>query len=1062
MAGLDDAGAAFLRIRGLPDDERMGAIDALKREDRDVGDLVERMLANETRTLPLEDAARAAANVATAPEACGIGSAVGPYRLVARIGEGGFGVVYEAEQSEPVRRRVAVKIAKPGVVTSELLARFEAEKQVVAMMSHPGIARLYDAGVTDAGVPYFAMELIPGESIVEHCERQGLDVEGRIRLFLDVCAAVTHAHQRGVIHRDLKPSNILIVDEEHAQPKVIDFGIAKAMASADDPGSAVQTLRGQWVGTPAYMSPEQLTMASSAIDVRSDVFSLGAILYELLSGSQALAADAIASAGFAGLSKLISEARPAAPSTVATARGRSGAGRLRGELDWIVMKALDRDRVRRYASVADLARDLRAFLDGMPVSAAPPSAMYRARKFAARHKAALSVTGACAAALTVAVGATVLALISTGHSLSRAEDAEALALMREQEAVAARTSLAEATYPGQILRASEAIGFGQRGQAVAALEACEPHLRGREWEDLWAALHPEPIEFVGMDGSHYVRGVAFSSDAALFAASSNDGTARIWGTVTRSLDTVYRGHDGMVLSVDLSPDGQRAASVGGMSQQLHLWDAGSADVLGIGEGHATWITRVRFSPDGSMIATTSDDGTVRLWDSIDAAPRAAIEVNSEGLFGLAWHPDSTMLAVAGDDGEVTIIDVAQGVIIEQRAISERSITTIAYAPDGSVLAIGDARGAVRLLESASLSEIGSIAAHRQQVFALAWHPDRPLVASASSGGTVKLHDVETGDLVGTVLAATGIVHDLCFDGRGVSLAVAHADGVPRLYDVARLLRVVPMAVHDANVLGVVRGPIAGSAVSLGEDGSLRCWMVESGALVWETVVRGDRPMMLHAAAGLAMIPFRSGLVDLASGEVRGEVDATSGQNAMRAAPAGDGVLVMTWDGVPSLIDPRNMRADRLDEALPTAALLHPDGRVLGLRDGRIERGGSELGVVEEIISAIAAIEIEGSAHLLAGTLSGRIVAIDSETATPRLFEHALSGPVRAFVVDEMDNRLIALGEDGRSTCVFDMSTGRAVEMLDRRYALVRDAVIMEDGRRVIVGDDIVVEVPARR
>ncbi|MEM0984154.1 MAG: serine/threonine-protein kinase, partial [Planctomycetota bacterium] len=399
VTGLDDAGAIFLRLRGLGDAERAAELSELRARDASLGELVERMLKNETQTLPLEAASNGAADHASAgaptPEA---GGSIGPYRLLEKIGSGGFGVVYEAEQIEPVRRRVAIKIAT-AVASAEALSRFEAEKQVVAMMNHPGIAKLYDGGRTEAGAPYFVMELVPGEDVVTYCERRELDVEARLRLFIDVCSAVTHAHQRGVIHRDLKPSNILVVDDGHAQPKVIDFGIAKAMAPIAGPGDAVQTVRGQWLGTPAYMSPEQISMPSGAIDVRSDVFSLGAILYELISGGAALNADAIAAVGLAGLPRLVSEARPAAPSTVATGQGRPGAQRVRGELDWIILKAIERDRVRRYGSVAELARDLQAFLDGMPVSAAPPSVLYRARKFASRHRAGIAVAGAVVAGL---------------------------------------------------------------------------------------------------------------------------------------------------------------------------------------------------------------------------------------------------------------------------------------------------------------------------------------------------------------------------------------------------------------------------------------------------------------------------------------------------------------------------------------------------------------------------------------------------------------------------------------------------------------------------------------
>jgi serine/threonine protein kinase/formylglycine-generating enzyme required for sulfatase activity len=333
---------------------------------------------------------------------------VGPYRITEVLGEGGFGVVYRAEQDAPFHRTVALKVIKLGMDTRETVARFEAERQALALMSHPAIAKVHDAGATENGRPYFVMEFIQGEPITLFCERRDLNVDARLDLFLTVCEAVEHAHQKGVIHRDLKPSNVLVgLDAGTPLPKVIDFGIAKAMG-AQLTEHTLQTGLGQILGTPAYMSPEQADLGSADIDTRSDVYSLGVILYELLAGVRPFEREAFPTQSLEAVLRFIREAEPQRPSTRLQARAqarrpddpaverriRLTVRRLRGDLDWIVLKAMAKDRERRYGRVADLAQDLRRHLRHEPVSAGPPGIAYRMRKFARKHRVGVGITAA--------------------------------------------------------------------------------------------------------------------------------------------------------------------------------------------------------------------------------------------------------------------------------------------------------------------------------------------------------------------------------------------------------------------------------------------------------------------------------------------------------------------------------------------------------------------------------------------------------------------------------------------------------------------------------------------
>ncbi len=348
------------------------------------------------------------------------GMQIGPYKLLEQIGEGGFGVVFLAEQARPVRRRVALKVIKPGMDTREVIGRFEAERQALALMDHPNIAKVFDAGTTDSGRPYFVMELVQGVTITEYCDQCSLTARERLELLITVCRAVQHAHQKGVIHRDLKPTNVLVAMQDgRPAPIVIDFGVAKAINQRLTEHSLTAGFA-QLIGTPLYMSPEQAELSPLGADTRSDIYSLGVMMYELLTGSTPFDKERLHAASYDELRRIIREEDPPLPSTrlrtvaaslattVAASR-RTDVRRLlqviRGELDWIVMKCLEKDRNRRYESASGLAADMQRFLNDEPVQACPPSAVYRLRKLAQRNKGVLLAGVVVATALVLGTAA---------------------------------------------------------------------------------------------------------------------------------------------------------------------------------------------------------------------------------------------------------------------------------------------------------------------------------------------------------------------------------------------------------------------------------------------------------------------------------------------------------------------------------------------------------------------------------------------------------------------------------------------------------------------------------
>src|SRR5437870_497323 len=361
------------------------------------------------------------------------GTIIGPYKLLQQIGEGGMGTVFMAEQTQPVQRKVALKVIKPGMDSRQVIARFEAERQALAMMDHVNIARVFDAGATESGRPYFVMELVHGVPITKYCDDNRLTPRERLELFLPVCQAIQHAHQKGIIHRDIKPSNVMItLYDGKPVPKVIDFGVAKATEQRLT-DRTLFTQYGTMVGTFEYMSPEQAEMSALGVDTRSDIFSLGVLLYELLTGSTPLSHKRVKEAAFGEILRMIKEEEAPKPSTRLSDSGEALASisvqrhmepaklakLVRGELDWIVMKTLEKDRNRRYETASAFADDVRRYLNDETVLACPPSAMYRFHKFARRRKAALTIAALIALFLLLGTGALTMGYFRIAAELRR-------------------------------------------------------------------------------------------------------------------------------------------------------------------------------------------------------------------------------------------------------------------------------------------------------------------------------------------------------------------------------------------------------------------------------------------------------------------------------------------------------------------------------------------------------------------------------------------------------------------------------------------------------------------
>jgi eukaryotic-like serine/threonine-protein kinase len=764
------------------------------------------------------------------------GTTIGPYKLLEQIGEGGFGVVFIAEQHYPVRRKVALKVIKPGMDTRQVIARFEAERQALALMDHPNIAKVLDGGTTGtpvvepstaskvwhgqetvpqqvmgSGRPYFVMELVRGIPITDYCDQCSLAMRERLDLFLEVCHAVQHAHQKGVIHRDIKPSNVLVaIQDGRPTAKVIDFGVAKAINQRLSEHT-LQTGFHQLVGTPLYMSPEQAALSPLDVDTRADIYSLGVLLYELLTGTTPFEKARLREAGYDELRRIIREEEPPRPSarlstlkgklTTVAAQRRTEPRQLlrtvRGELDWIVMKALEKDRSRRYETANGLARDVQRYLADEPVQACPPSAGYRFRKFVKRNKAALALTGLLLA-LTLAVAGSLLMRTERDAALAnlwRAERAEE-ALRAAQSRAEEKSHLAQARahrWSGQVGQRAQALeelaaaarlnpSLELRNEAIACLALTDLQL-AKSWEgypkgsttlvfdrrferyarsdsqgNITVRRVVDDVELLKLPGpGRHAYNLCFSPNGQFLAAAHHDKGP----SVTWDLGSGKLFHEGYAI---FSPDTRHFMTFHHGAVHIHELASGKlVTQFSTAPGHHT----LAFSPDGRRIAVTrtSNPRAIEIYDWSTGKVVKTIP-HPEGPRDLSWHPSGRHLAsTCGND--VYVWDVQSG---EQRAIlkgHETTATPVQFSSRGDLLVSSSWDSTLRLWDPMSgrllLTKDGAACPPQ-------FSEDDQLLAWTANGTTVELWKILRGQ------AACRLLHSPVLPRHGVWTVDVSADG----------------------------------------------------------------------------------------------------------------------------------------------------------------------------------------------------------------------------------------------------------------------------------------------
>jgi eukaryotic-like serine/threonine-protein kinase len=714
------------------------------------------------------------------------GDVIGHYKLRQKIGEGGCGIVWMAEQEEPVRRRVALKIIKLGMDTKAVVARFEAERQALAMMDHPNIAKVHDAGATETGRPFFVMELVRGIPITKHCDENHLTPTDRLELFIKVCQAIQHAHQKGIIHRDIKPSNILVtVNDGAPTPKVIDFGIAKATQGRLT-DATVFTQFEQFIGTPVYMSPEQAEMSSLDIDTRSDIYSLGVLLYELLTGRPPFDPKKFAQEGVDQIRREIREIEPPRPSarlhtldedertTIARLRNTAASELaiiLRGDLDWIVMRCIEKDRTRRYDTANGLAMDIQRYLRNEPVIARPPSTAYLLQKLVRRHRvgfaASVTVLGVVAAGAVVSTWQAVRATRAEQEQ-SRLRAAEA-ALRRQAEAQ--ELTARQRAYAADMQLTQQALGMDHLVRARELLHRHKPQpgqrdLRGWEWRYLWQLCQSDVAAFL-CEGRSTIRAVSTSRDGKWLATVQAPGNPRlsVWNMATRQETPMP----------DIPASGRAAFSPSGSLLAVSAFGRSALSPLTgnrivVLDMQARRIVKefrtggpcggLFFSEDGQMLVSSGQEpeNKLTLWRIADGAILDQFDAPQP----LDWQhgtpfavtPDFRLAAHAAPDQTLRVIDLKTR---EERwqnvgATAGNAVISLAFSPDGTLLASAAAFGddSIRLWDVNSGQLVRQLKAHHRWVPALLFWPDGKTMASASGDRTIRIWDVSNGTLLKTL------------------------------------------------------------------------------------------------------------------------------------------------------------------------------------------------------------------------------------------------------------------------------------------------------------------------
>ncbi|MEO7700235.1 MAG: WD40 repeat domain-containing serine/threonine protein kinase [Opitutus sp.] len=835
------------------------------------------------------------------------GTRIGPYKLLEEIGEGGFGVVWMAEQAEPIRRRVALKILKVGMDTREVIARFEAERQALALMDHPNIARVFDAGATEKGRPYFVMELVRGVAITRYCDQNRLSAEARLKLFMTVCQAVQHAHHKGVIHRDLKPSNILVtLHDGMPVPKVIDFGIAKATQGRLT-DKTLFTQFHTFMGTPAYTSPEQMEMSGLDVDTRSDIYSLGVVLYELLTGQPPFNPDALEKAGLESMRRTIREVDPPRPSrrlstlteqvrtTVAHQRS-TDVGKLslllRGDLDWVVMHCLEKDRTRRYETANGLARDIERHLNNEPVAARPPTGAYRLQKFVRRHKVAFVAVTAVVLSLVAGLITSSVLLVRERLAHTRAVGAEREQTRLRQQADSARVQETKRASRTALDLAGQLLEKGQTAEALAYM------VHAARKDPANATIAPRLASVLTSHNFLLPESAPFQCRSRVLAMRfTNDGRSLLVGTMDGTFRVFDADSGGLLREYHLGKPVMRGGWIFARDNDACFavrFADNTAGVFDISSGHLRWPpihldsaialeaslytnerSSLSLSPDARWLSALGLNNRFWLWDATTGESRMHLSFPN-WFFGPDFSPDGRRLVlVSGESVQIWSLPECTPFIdpIRLAGTTGQGMWLIPhFSPDGRRLAIFDPWQGIHMFDATSGASLGPMIRRHYVDPSLAdFLPDGRVFLG--HGQSAELLDLETG--ASTKLAVEGSGRKTT-SADGKVVLTMFEDGVARVWAAATGRLLAEPTLHEQDRYCAALSP-EGMRIAVGTAmGAIRRLHVGRGAarpLVlrnWAPLRMGARFLEDLPARILLFKEERASVVDVASGrEVAG-------------------------------------------------------------------------------------------------------------------------------------------------------------------------------------------------
>lgn len=986
------------------------------------------------------------------------GDRIGRYTLLSLIGEGGCGAVYLTEQHEPVRRRVALKVIKVGMDTRRVIARFEAERQALALMDHPNIAKVFDAGTTERGRPYFVMEYVLGEKITAFCDANRFSIRQRLELFVQVCLAIQHAHQKGIIHRDIKPSNVLVTTTDgEAVPKIIDFGIAKATQGRLIDRTAL-TVSEPFIGTPAYMSPEQAA-ASADVDTRSDIYSLGVLLYELLADEPPFDKQRLTAASFNEMCRIIGEEEPVKPSLkVRCAIGNSTATRLRGDLDCIVMKCLEKERSRRYPTAHDLAADIRRHLNAEPISARAPSAAYRFGKLIQRNKLAFATVSIVAIAITaLAIGATVAAWRVAGAR--RAEQASREKAERATEEYRHAVHLLEFDRAEDFFQGHDAT----RGVAqLAALLRKDPsntlaanRLVSALTQRSWAVPLSPPSQHLAP-----AIMVSFSPDGRTVLSASSDGTARLIDSTTGTILNTLR-HGSRITAARFNPSGTHIVT-SSFDQTAQVWSTNGERSMSPLR-HSGPVYWAEFSPNEQLLVTASGDKSARIWNATTGELRHELRRHSSDVVIAHFSPDGRDVVTGGSHGSIRFWDVASGAMLFQVEDRKRPLTALTYSPDGSKIMVACEDGMIRLWDAQTGAMVGEPLVHSKPVWHAAFSPDGRWIVTACEDGMARIWNAATTRTHGEPLRHSSGVVFAAFSPNSDKVITGSSDNSARVWDVSTGAPLYQPLRHLERVLYASFAPGGDRISTASRDGAVAIWQVHAPLTSAVRVNHAGSVMPLAITRDgntLLTVHARSARIsDASTGQLLVEKQSSSIFTAGAFSPNGQRAAIGCSDG--------SIRILAIAGHAPEFSVGAKDRHRKSIRTLRFSSDGACLlsassdgtARVWDALSGMAmSPPMRHKADVLVAQFSSddRFVVTASEDRTARVW-NSQSGqpatePLQHFDHVQWgefspDGKVLVTASTDNTACLWDVPSGKR-RMTLKHGRIVLRAVFSLDGRRV--------------